>query len=189
MVRSRPGSSTACPEPAEGTLDFPKKGRPSVGVTRQYCGQLGKQDNCQVAVFLSIANHASSLPIAYRLYLPEDWAADPDRRSKAGVPDDVAFRTKPEIALGQVRAALAAGIPLGTVLMDAGYGADTKLRTAITELGLTYAASIQPHTSVWRLGEGPLPPKPRSGRGRLEQFLLTPVHILRLGSSWRILLG
>ncbi len=82
------------------------------------------------------------------------------------MPDDVAFRTKPEIALDQIRAALAAGIPRGTVLMDAGYGADTKLRTAISELGLTYAAGVQPHTSVWRPGEGPLPPKPWSGRGR-----------------------
>src|SRR6195952_4855060 len=96
---------------------FPKKGRHSVGVTRQYCGQLGKQDNCQVAVSLSIANHAASLPIAYRLYLPEDWALDPERRSKAGVPDDVTFHTKPEIALHQIRTALATDIPRGTVLM------------------------------------------------------------------------
>ena len=145
---------------------FPKKGKHSVGVTRQYCGQLGKQDNCQVAVSLSISNHAASLPIAYTLYLPEDWALDPLRRSKVGVPDDIAFRTKPEIALGQIRAALAAGIPRGAVLMDAGYGADTRLRTAITGLGLDYAAGVQPHTTVWPPGQGPLPPKPWSGRGR-----------------------
>src|SRR5713226_8502157 len=61
---------------------FPKKRRHSVGVTRQYCGQLGKQDNCQVAVSLSLANHDASLPIAYRLYLPDEWAADPLRRDK-----------------------------------------------------------------------------------------------------------
>ena len=158
MAQSRPESST--------TLDLRKRGSIRSGVTRQYCGQLGKQDNCQVAVSLSIANHVASVPIAYRLYLPEDWASDPDRRCEVGVPDDVAFRTKPEIALDQIRAALAAGIPRGTVLMDAGYGADTKLRSAITELGLTYAAGIQPHTSVWRPGEGPLPPKSWSGRGR-----------------------
>ena len=90
---------------------FPKKGKHSVGVTRQYCGQLGKQDNCQVAVSLSVSNHAASLPIAYGLYLPEDWAADPVRRAKAGVPDDVVFQTKPQIALDQIRKALAAGIP------------------------------------------------------------------------------
>lgn len=145
---------------------FPKKGRHSVGVTRQYCGQLGKQDNCQVAVTLSVANHAASLPVAYRLYLPENWAADPDRRAKAGVPATVSFKSKPEIALDQIRAALAAKIPKGVVLMDAGYGADTHLRTELTSLGLTYVAGIQPHTSVWAPGSGPLPPKPWSGRGR-----------------------
>ena len=123
---------------------FPKKGRHSVGVTRQYCGQLGKQDNCQVAVTLSVANRAASLPVAYRLYLPEAWAADPVRRRKAGVPADVGFATKPEIALAQIRAAVAAGLPPGVVLMDAGYGADTGLRTSVTELGLRYVAGIQP---------------------------------------------
>ena len=145
---------------------FPKKGRHSVGVTRQYCGQLGKGDNCQVAVTLSVANHTASLPVAYRLYLPEDWAADADRRAKAGVPATVSFKSKPEIALDQIRAALAAGIPKGVVLMDAGYGADTGLRTEITSLGLAYVAGIQPHTSAWAPGTGPLPPKPWSGRGR-----------------------
>jgi SRSO17 transposase len=145
---------------------FPKKGRHSVGVARQYCGQLGKQDNCQVAVTLSIANHAASLPVAYRLYLPEDWADDAVRRDKAGVPATLGFATKPEIALAQIRAALEAGIPRGVVLMDAGYGADTKLRTEITALGLTYIAGIQPHATVWPQGQGPLPPKAWSGRGR-----------------------
>ena len=92
---------------------FPKKGRHSVGVTRQYCGELGKQDNSQVAVSLSVANAAASLPVAYRLYLPQDWAADPVRRKKAGVPESVTFQTKPEIALDQIRAALQAQIPPG----------------------------------------------------------------------------
>src|SRR5689334_18722688 len=78
---------------------FPKKGRHSVGVARQYCGQLGKQDNCQIAVSLSVANHAASLPIAYRLYLPEEWVADTDRRRKVKVPEEVNFQTKHEIAL------------------------------------------------------------------------------------------
>src|ERR1700680_1689489 len=86
---------------------FPKKGSHSVGVTRQYCGQLGKQDNCQVAVSLSVATHQGSLPVAYRLYLPKDWADDPIRRTIAGVPDDVRFQTKPETALHQMGRALA----------------------------------------------------------------------------------
>jgi SRSO17 transposase len=145
---------------------FPKQGRHSVGVTRQYCGQLGKQDNCQVAVTLSVANHAASLPVAYRLYLPEDWASDPLRRKKAGVPENIDFATKPAIALAQIRAACAAGLPRGVVLMDAGYGADTSLRSAITSLGLRYAAGIQSNTTVWPQGTGPLSPKPGSGRGR-----------------------
>src|SRR5213082_521307 len=86
---------------------LPKKGKLSVGVARQYCGQVGKRDDCQVAVTLSVANEHASLPVAYRLYLPEAWAADPPRRAVAGVPEEVAFATKPAIALDQIRQALA----------------------------------------------------------------------------------
>jgi SRSO17 transposase len=119
---------------------FPKQGKHSVGVARQYCGQLGKQDNCQVAVMLSLANHHASLPVAYRLYLPKEWTNDEARCHKAGVPDDIGFMTKPEIALEQVRWAREAGLPRGVVLMDAGYGASTELRSSITALDLTYVA-------------------------------------------------
>jgi SRSO17 transposase len=79
-----------------------KKGKHSVGVARQYCGQLGKQDNCQIAVSLSVASRRASLPIAYRLYLPQGWADDENRRQRAGVPEDIKFATKPEIALEQI---------------------------------------------------------------------------------------
>jgi SRSO17 transposase len=133
---------------------FPKKGRHSVGVARQYCGQLGKQDNCQVAVSLSIANHGASLPISFRLYLPQEWAADAERRGKTGVPEEIAFRTKPEIALSQLRAALAADIPRGVVLLDAGYGNNTHLRTEISALGLPYVAGILSNTSVRTVDDG-----------------------------------
>src|SRR5215216_393370 len=144
----------------------PKKGRHSVGVARQYCGQLGKQDTCQVAVTLSLANRTASLPVAYRLYLPQEWADDPVRRKTAGVPEEITFQTKPEIALDQIRAAADAGLPRGVVLMDAGYGSDTQLRTDVTALGLSYIAGILSNTSVWAQGTAPLPPKPWSGRGR-----------------------
>jgi SRSO17 transposase len=144
----------------------PKKGKHSVGVARQYCGQLGKQDNCQVAVSLSAANDHASLPIAYRLYLPHEWADDPDRRAQAGVPDDVVFLTKPQIALDQVRSAVAVGIEAGVALADAGYGTDTEFRDGITEIGLPYVVGIQSSTSLWPPGEEPLPPKQWSGRGR-----------------------
>jgi SRSO17 transposase len=150
---------------------FPKKGQHSVGVARQYCGQLGKQDNCQVAVSLSIANHQASLPVAYRLYLPQDWAKDRQRRRKAGVPKEIRFRTKPQIALDQIRWACEAGLPRSVVLMDAGYGADTDLRTDITKLGLTYVAGIQPQTTVWPAGTVPLPPKTWTGRGRPPKLM------------------
>jgi len=145
---------------------FPKKGHHSVGVARQYCGQLGKQDRCQVAVSLSVATHQGSLPVAYRLYLPKDWADDPVRRTVAGVPDDIRFQTKPEIALQQTRQVLAAGVPPGVVLADPAYGSNSNFRAGITELGLPYALGIIPSTAVWRPGEVPLPPAPHSGRGR-----------------------
>ena len=150
---------------------FPKKGQHSVGVTRQYCGQLGKQDNCQVAVSLSLANHHASLPVAYRLYLPEDWAKDSGRRRKTGVPEEVSFKTKPEIAIEQITAACAAGLPRGVVLMDAGYGNNSELRADITALGLTYVAGILSTTTVWAPGTGPLPAKKWSGIGRPPTLL------------------
>ena len=145
---------------------FPKKGVHSVGVARQYCGQLGKQDNCQVAVSLSVANEHASLPIAFRLYLPEDWAADPVRRARAGVPEDVVFKTKPQIALDQIKAARAEGVPEGVVLADAGYGINTAFRTALTRMGLTYVVGVQSSARLWPPGSGPLPPKAWSGQGR-----------------------
>ena len=145
---------------------FPKKGDHSVGVARQYCGQLGKLANCQVAVSLSVATHQGSLPIAYRLYLPQDWIDDPVRRSKAGIPEEVTFQTKPEMASQQMRQALADGVPPAVVLMDPAYGGDGKLRGGISELGLSYVAGILPTTTVWRPGEAPLPPMPWSRRGR-----------------------
>ncbi len=145
---------------------FAKKGVHSVGVARQYCGRLGKIDNCQIAVTLSVANHAASLPIAYQLYLPDDWAGDGSRRKKAHVPDGVIFKTKPEIALDQIKAALAAHVAPGILLADAGYGADGAFRSGVAANGLTYVVGVQSTLSVWRPGDEPLPPKPRGGRGR-----------------------
>src|SRR6187551_3753436 len=176
---------------------FPKKGRHSVGVARQYCGQLGKRDNCQVAVSLSLANHAASLPIAWRLYLPLEWTADAKRRATAGIPETVGFLTKPEIALEQIRAAYTAGLPRGVVLMDAGYGANTWLREEISALGLSYVAGIPPQSSVWPPGTAPLPPLPWSGRGRRPKLMRRdtehhPVSVkaLALGlpaTSWQVI--
>ena len=125
-----------------------------------------QHDNCQVAVTLSLASDHASLPIAYRLYLPQPWAEDAARRAKTGVPDAVTFQTKPQIALGQIQAAVLAGVPPAPVLADAAYGVDTAFRDGITELGLAYAVGVHSHTSIWPPGTEPLPPKPWSGRGR-----------------------
>jgi len=145
---------------------FPKKGEHSVGVARQYCGQLGKQDNCQVAVSVSLATEAASLPVAYRLYLPKEWAQDRARRREAGVPPKVRFATKGQIALAQLEQLLAAGAPRHCVLADAAYGSEAQFRLRLSELGLPYMVGIVSTLSVWPPGVDPLPPKRYSGRGR-----------------------
>ena len=150
---------------------FPKKGKHSVGVARQYCGQLGKQDNCQVAVSLSVATAQASLPIAWRLYLPEVWAGDDARRERAGVPEAVRFQTKPRLSLDQIRQALSDGIEPGVVLADAAYGNDSEFRGELEELGLRYIVGIQATTTVWEPGQEPLPAKPYSGVGRPPKLL------------------
>jgi SRSO17 transposase len=168
---------------------FPKKGRHSVGVQHQYCGQLGKEANCQVAVSLSVANHFASLPVGCRLYLPKDWATDRARRKKAKVPDDIRFKTKPQIALDLIERACEAGLPPGAVLMDVDYGRDSRLRTGLTALGLTYVAGIQPNTLVWPSGTGPKPRgKPLNNTGRRDQPDLVSAKEVALGLSqqaWR----
>ena len=121
---------------------FPKKGMHSVGVARQYCGQIGKQENCRVAVSLSVTTETSSMPVAFRLYLPEVWANDSEKRERTGVPAELPFRTKPEIALAQIRRARERGIPDGVVLADAGYGNGTEFRTALTKLELRWNCAM-----------------------------------------------
>ena len=98
---------------------------------------------------LSLANDGGSLPVAFDLYLPEEWATDPVRRTKAGVPKTLAFRTKPQIALEQIRRALAEGLPPGVVLGDAAYGIETDFRTALTAVSLSYVLGVH-----WRLAAG-----------------------------------
>jgi SRSO17 transposase len=147
---------------------IPKKGKHSVGVAHQYCGQLGKQANCQVAVSLSIANTFASLPIAYRLYLPQPWIDDKEKRESTGVPDNIGFATKQQISMDQIRGALEAGIPAGVITADAAYGNDTNFRDQLSNLNLAYAVNIQGTTSVWRPEEAPLAPPPRRGkRGKM----------------------
>jgi len=145
---------------------FRKYGKHSVGVARQYCGQLGKTENCQVAVSLSLATVEGSVPLNYRLYLPAEWAEDKRRCKRAGVPKEIAFATKGELAWAQIEAALAAGIPRGTVLMDAGYGDEAALRDRLCAHGLAYAVGIKPATAVWWDKHQPASAPVQQGRGR-----------------------
>jgi SRSO17 transposase len=161
---------------------FPKKGKHSVGVQHQYCGQLGKQANCQVAVSLSLANHASSLPVAYRLYLPQDWTRDRARRKKAGVPKEIKFKTKLQIALDQIRWACESRLPRGVALMDAAYGNDSGLRAGMKELEVPYVVGMLPNTLTWRSGTGPRRRgKPLNNTGRRDEPDLVSAKEIMLG--------
>jgi SRSO17 transposase len=167
---------------------FPKKGRHSVGVTRQYCGQVGKQENCRVAVSLSVATWSCSLPVAYRLYLPKDWTEHAERLKEAEVPEDVEFETKLEISLEQIRAAVAAGVARAVVLADAAYGNNAEFRDALSQLELQYVVGIQSSTTVWESGQGPLPPKQRGNIGRPPRLVRRtaehqPVSVKELAMS------
>jgi len=171
---------------------FPKKGKHSVGVARQYCGQLGKQDNCQTVVSLSIANHHVSLPIAHRLYLPESWANDPERRKKAKIPDDVTFKTKPQIALDQLTTAQAAGVPLGTVLADAGYGNSSAFREGVTALGLHYVMGVQSNMLLWKADailpvRGPDGQEPSRPQLRAEQISAKELALSQPAEAWQMI--
>ena len=175
---------------------FLKKGNQSVGVARQYCGQIGKQDNCRVAVSLSVTTESSSMPVAFRLYLPEAWANDRQRRRKAGVPETIAFQTKVEIALAEIRRAGERGIPEGVVLADAGYGTDTDFRTQLTKMELPYVVGIMSSVTVWKPGQAPKPAPRWKGMGRPPKLLQRdpqhqPVSVKELAlslpaDSWKI---
>lgn len=172
-----------------------KKGRHSVGVARQYCGRLGKTENCRVAVSLSLANEAGSVPLAYRLYLPEDWAKDSKRRERAGVPPNIEFQTKGQIARAQVAAALAAGVPHGIVLADAAYGDETDFRDWLGERQLHYVLGVRANTTVWWGRHQPASaPRPAAcGRPRtrlVRDARHQPIAVLELAralpaKSWR----
>ena len=128
---------------------FPKQGTESVGVKRQYCGRLGKVENCQVGVFLGYVNGAYRTLIGERLYLPKDWAGDQERREKCGVPEDVVFKTKAELGLEMVLHARDNGVPFGWIGMDSFYGEQPWLLNEIDSEGMIYIADIPVNTRVW----------------------------------------
>ena len=167
---------------------FVKKGTHSVGVVRQYCGQVGKQENCRVAVSLSVATEQAILPIAWRLYLPEIWAKDRRRRRQTGIPEEISFATKATIALQQIRKAVEQEVTPAPVLADAAYGNDSRFRGGLSELGLDYVVGVQKSTTVWRAGTAPLPAKQWKGMGRPPTLLRRdkqhqPISLKQLAES------
>ena len=118
-----------------------------------------------MAVSLSVATATGSLPIAWQLYLTEDWAADPERRTETGVPKEVRFQTKPQIALAQIQRAVEEKVPLGVLLADEVYGSNREFRDGVAELKLDYSLAVRSNTTVWALDRQPLPPKPWKGKG------------------------
>ena len=145
---------------------IPKKGTHSIGVARQYCGNVGKRENCQVSVSLSIANEIISFPAAYRLYLPEKWANDMNGRKQTGVPNEVDFQKKWEISLSQISWLRSEKVKIAPILADAGYGNVTDFRDKLTEWKIPYVVNIANNTTVWFSDNKPLSPKKQSGRGR-----------------------
>lgn len=127
---------------------FPKHGTRSVAVGRQYCGALGKIANCQVAVSTALLTETRAWPTTMELYLPEDWAADPERREHAEIPRALRFRPKWRMALTQIRQVRAAGIQIDSVLADAAYGNVHAFRTAVDRMGLRYAVGVATRLTV-----------------------------------------
>lgn len=128
-----------------------KQGSHSVGVQRQYTGSAGKTTNCQIAVSLSVATKTEHVPIDFELYLPTKWSEDAARRKEARIPDDILFRTKPELALEMIKQAVADGVQKGVLLADSAYGDSSRFRDGVRELGLHYAVGIHAPTKVWRI--------------------------------------
>lgn len=161
-----------------------KKGTHSVGVARQYCGRLGKTENCQIAVSLSLANERGSVPLDYRLYLPQEWTHDRARCRKAGVPREIEFRSKVQIAREQIEAALAADTPRGIVLADAWYGNEADFRDWLRLQQLDYVLAVRANTSVWW---GPHQPAPATDDRALKRLKRDarhqPVDVLRLARA------
>lgn len=142
-----------------------KQGKHSAGVARQYCGELGKRANCQVLVSLTLSRGEVPLPVALKLFLPEAWAENPGRREHAGVPEEIVFRTKWQIALGELDRVRSQGAQFGCVLADAGYGMASEFRTGLTERGLLWAVGILPTKSLYSTDvELRMPERKRTGR-------------------------
>ena len=164
-------------------VSLPKKGEHLVGVARQYCGALGKTANCQVAVTLDLGTEDSSIPLDWALYLPEEWTKDRDRLKKAGVPEEITFKTKLELALGLIDEVRAWGLRDRVVLADSAYGGAYEFRRGLRDRGLDYVLQVEAGMTAWTEDPHPdVPPMKKSGtipRKRLYAQELPPSPSLR----------
>ena len=144
-------------------VSFPKQGKHSVGVARQYCGTLGKTANCQVAVTLDLGTEESSTPLDWALYLPEQWINDPIRRKAAGVPEEITFKTKPELALDLIDEVKRWGLQGRLVLTDSAYGDVFEFRQGLRSRELDYVVQVSGELMAWT--KDPHPAKPPMKRG------------------------
>jgi len=149
---------------------FPKAGKASVGVARQYCGALGKIANCQVAVSLHWSTAEASCPLAWRLYLPESWLKTSERRAAGKIPEEVVYRSKNQLALDLVDQALAWEVPRLPVVADSAYGNDFGFRSGLRERKMPYAVAVEPSTKVWTSDPAAVPVAPRKPRGRPPKY-------------------
>lgn len=159
---------------------FLKQGIHSVGVQRQYTGSAGKVTNCQLGVSLSVANRSEHAPIDFELYLPKSWTQDPERRKEARIPEDIPFRTKPELALLMVHRAVEDNIPLGVLLADSAFGDSSAFRAGVRSLGVDYAVGVHGPTTVFVVD--------RLGRRRGEALSVRDLSLTRKYRrvTWRV---
>ena len=152
---------------------FPKQGKESVGVARQYSGTLGKVGNCQVAVAVHLATEEESMPLDWALYLPQAWIEDGERCRKAGIPEPTPFRTKVELALELIDHLLGWGLKPQPMLADAGYGNNTEFRQGLANRQLPYVVGVESNTVVWDKPTRRVQPRPRGGSGSPPATLLS----------------
>ena len=165
---------------------LPKKGALSAGVARQYCGQLGKTANCQALVSLTLARGEVPVPVALRLFLPEEWISKPERCAAAGVPEaEVVSRSKGEIALAELDRLRAAGVRFGIVLADAGYGAGAEFRRGLDERGLRWAVGIPRNQKVYSAGVRLVTPTAPRARRPVPDEEPRPAEEVLAGLPWR----
>jgi SRSO17 transposase len=166
---------------------FPKAGKHSVGVARQYCGALGKVANCQVAVTLHWSSEETSCPLGWRLYLPEEWCQDPERLATAKVPPEVKFKTKSALALELIDQMRAWGLPPRPVVADSFYGDEFDFREKMRQRRLHYVVQVESRSVVWDMEPHiPLPAPKKTGRPRKhppEELLPRPRTLLQLAKN------